>query len=149
MTWRRWALRLLGMTVFSLALAAPVVAHDGCEPYPVTEYSPTGIVGCIVYGEGTASMWQGPGVARNDCRWPWDACTPISITSLDTGLRIIVTPTMFGDLYTGTPDERIVDLDPRAVAALGLDPSRGLWPVLVAPAPGWTDVAMADTAVAR
>ena len=106
---------------------------EGCEPEPIGPNTPTGVKGCVVYGEGTASMWGGPGVARNDCVWPWDDCQPIAIQSLETGITIVVTPTMFGDLYTGTSDERIVDLDPAAVAALGLDPSKGLWPVYVSP----------------
>jgi hypothetical protein len=81
---------------------ARVSAYDGCEPYPITAYSPTGIVGCVVYGEGIASWYHGTGIARNDCVWPWTSCTPIKITSLETGRSVIVTPTMFCDCYTGT-----------------------------------------------
>ena len=128
---------------FLLIVGAELVRADappyvGCRPEPVTEHTPSGLAGCIVYGEGIASMWGGPGVARNDCIWPWTDCTPIRITSLDTGLFVDVTPTLFGDLYIGAPgpngeQARIVDLDPATVAALGLDPSRGLWPVRVEP----------------
>jgi hypothetical protein len=134
---RRTILRLGAWFVaLTLAMAAstPVAAGEpGCRSYPVTAHSPTGIVGCTVYGIGTASMWGGPGAARNDCEWPWRDCQTIAIRSLDTGLVIVVTPTMFGDLYTGTANERIVDLDPGMVAALGLDASRGLFPVEVWP----------------
>lgn len=131
MVGRMKCIRLL-LVLALLALPAPVRA--GCEPEPVGPYTPTGIKGCEIYGQGTASMWGGPGIARNDCVWPWTACQPIVITSLDTGRSITVVPSMYGDLYTGTADERIVDLDPAAVAALGLEPSRGLWPVEVVPA---------------
>lgn len=114
----------------------PVMLPDTstCRSEPVTEHTPTGIAGCVIYGDGTASRWPGPGVARNDCVYPWTDCTPITITSHETGLSITVTPTMFGDLYTGTDKERIVDLDPAAVEALGLNWDDGLYPVTVEPA---------------
>jgi hypothetical protein len=132
--------------LLTLVLSGPARAGapDECHPIPVTWYSPTGIAGCEIYGEGTASMWGGPGAARNDCLYPWRDCQTIAIQSLATGLRIVVTPTMFGDLYTGTSRERIVDLSPRMVAALGLDPAEGLWRVRVTPvdAPVLPDTAL-------
>jgi hypothetical protein len=133
--------------ILALLLLAACVgdARADCEPYPVGPESPTGIVGCVRYGEGIASMWGGPGVARNDCTWPWTDCQMISISSHDTGITILVTPTMYCDCYTGTPDERLVDLDPAAVAALGLEPSRGLWHVTVTPV---REGLLPDTAVA-
>jgi len=120
--------------VVSMLLAAVVHGHDGCRSEPVTVNTPTGIAGCVIYGEGTASRWSGPGVARNDCVWPWLDCQPITITSLQTGKSISISPTMFCDCYTGTADERIVDLDPIALQLLGLDPAQGLYPVTVQPA---------------
>jgi len=117
----------------ALWLAAPTPVGAECEPEPVTVNTPTGIAGCVVYGAGIASHWQGPGVARNDCVWPWNECQAIRITSLDTGRSIEVVPTMFCDCYTTTTGERIVDLDPAAVAELGLDPAQGLYPVFVEP----------------
>lgn len=126
---------LLGWSVFMLLAAImPVRAGDEtCRPEPITVATPTGVAGCVIYGTGIASHWAGPGIARNDCVFPWTDCTPITITSLDTGRSITVTPTMFGDLYTGTARQRIVDLDPAAVSALGLSWARGLYKVRVEP----------------
>jgi len=141
-------LALLAVCFVCLVTSAKAGDPEGCEPYPITEHSPTGVVGCVVYGVGTASMWGGPGVARNDCVWPWTDCQTITVRSLETGIVIIVTPRMFGDLYTTTVHERIVDLDPAAVAALGLDPARGLWPVEVLPfREGESSAVLPDTAV--
>jgi hypothetical protein len=138
---------LLGLVVW-LALA-PGSAAAACEHYaPNPPNEPTGVKGCTVYGEGFASMWGGPGIARNDCVWPFTGCQPIRITSLDTGISVDRTPTMYGDLYTGTPEWRIVDLDPATVAELGLDPARGLWRVTVEPIGiAVADVALPDTAM--
>jgi hypothetical protein len=139
-------LRRAGVAVLLLAIATPAAAADGCRPEPVTPETPSGLAGCVVYGEGIASTWPGPGAARNDCVYPWTSCTTIAITSLDTGLRIVVTPTMFCDCYQrpgpNGEQRRIVDLDQRMVYALGLDPADGLWPVLVEPAAGLPDTAV-------
>jgi hypothetical protein len=139
-----WRVRLLAhVLAIALLFGTAAMAHaadPGCHRIPVTSYSPTGIAGCLVYGEGTASMWGGPGAARNDCTYPWRACQPIAIQSLTTGLVIRVMPVTYCDCYTGTRRERIVDLDPSLVRALGLDPAEGLWPVRVWPIGGATNL---------
>ena len=137
-------LAVMGWVALTIAFMSGVLG--ACEPYPITEHSPTGVVGCTVYGEGVASHWGGPGVARNDCIWPWTDCQPIIVTSLDTGLSVAVTPRMFCDCYTGTADQRIVDLDPATLAQLGLDPSAGLYSVRVEPIEA---VALPNTAMDR
>ncbi len=117
---------------------------------PVNE--PSGVMGCELYGVGVASTWAGPGVARNDCTYPWTDCQPIRITSLDTGLSVEVRPRMYCDCYMkpGPNGEgpRIADLPPDVVAALGL-PGPGLWDVRVeaieTPALG---ISLPDTAMA-
>jgi hypothetical protein len=83
-------------------------------------------------------MWAGPGAARNDCVWPWDKCEPIRVESLDSGKFLLVRPTMWCHCWTGVSGpmgetERIVDLDPSMVRALGLNPEQGLWRVRVEP----------------
>lgn len=115
-----------------------------CEMTAREDYNPTGWEGCTIYGAGTASAWGGPGVARNDCLWPWTDCQAITITvraddrpqcqPAEVGRAITVQPQMFGDLYTRTPDQRLVDLGPAEVNELGLVPECGLWPVTVQPA---------------
>jgi hypothetical protein len=90
--------------------------------------------------QGWASTWAGPGAATHDCRWPWTDCQIRAVQSLDTGVVIIVTPTMYCRCVV--PDSphprRLVDLDPAMVAALGLEAADGLWRVEVIPVDGTT-----------
>lgn len=122
--------------VLIVLLIRPVRAE--CVAYtPVPPNEPSGIKGCELYGVGIASTWSGPGVARNDCIYPWTDCQPIRITSLEPssyGRWIEVIPTGYCDCFMrpGPNGEgpRIVDLPLDVVAALGL-PGEGLWDVRV------------------
>ena len=72
----------------------------------------------------------------NFCTWERrhsTGCGSVKVTSVDTGLVAVVPVVDFGDLYTGTADERIVDLQYDVVAALGLNLADGLYAVTVEP----------------
>ena len=104
-------------------LAAALVLIACLLPSPALAFDPV---------SGWASTWGGPGSATNDCRYPWKDCTPRRVTSLDTGISIIVTPSQFCACEvprTPHPD-RLIDLGPAEWAALGLA-GPGLWRVRV------------------
>lgn len=130
---------LIGLVVVSIAFPRVVRAYDGCYAVPISSNTPTGIAGCQVWGDGIASEYgPGDGVATNWCTWKVRmtiGCGTVTITAKQTGRSVTVPVVDFGDLYTGTPKQRIVDLQFGVVAALGLDQSAGLWPVSVARGP--------------
>ncbi len=134
-----------------LALAATARAGDEtCEPIEVTWYSPTGIAGCTLDGatDGIASTYPGEFAAANWCVWPWTDCGYASVQSHVTGLTITVPVAMYCDCYTNTSDERLIDLTPEQVAALGLDVRDGLFAVTVTPfREGASSATLPDTAV--
>lgn len=97
---------------------------------------------------GTAS-WYGPGdgVATQWCTWTLRhtrGCGWLAIQSHDTGAIVLAPIVDWCQCYRDTPQERIVDLQLGVVAALGLDPSRGLYPVTtwLAETPVLTDTSM-------
>jgi hypothetical protein len=125
-----------------LLIPSQVIARDfnypDCRSYPVGPNSPTGVVGCKVFGIGQASWYSGP-TARNDCEYPWLDCQPIVVTSLTTGRSITIVPAQYCDCYLGDSDrsnDRMVDLSPSQVLALGLTLAQGLYKVRVEPAAG-------------
>ena len=127
--------KLLVLLGFGLAvwLSVPTTA-EACERTAREAYNPTGWEGCTVYGEGWASRYEGAGVARNDCLWPWAACEPIRITALQTGRSIEVQPVMFCDCWWRRSGWwKLVDLNRAAVEALGLDWAQGRYRVRVEP----------------
>jgi hypothetical protein len=114
------------------------LASAACEPEPVTVNTPTGIAGCEVWGDGIASMYgPGDGAAMNFCTWEVRhsvGCGMVEVAALDTGRTVIVPVIDFCDCYTGTSNQRIIDLQYGVVDALGLPRSAGLWAVHVTPA---------------
>lgn len=112
---------------------------SGCYPIPVGPNTPTGIAGCERWGKGIASYYgPGSGVAMNFCTWTYrheHGCGFITVKSLASGLQVTVPVVDFCDCYTGTPDERIIDLQYGVVQLLGLNMSQGLYEVEVWPAP--------------
>lgn len=133
-----------------LVAPAPVLARD-CRPEPASQWAPAGWVCEPRFGVGTASTYAGPHAATNWCTWPWTDCRPVAVTSLDTGIRIVVTPAMWCHCYVRAPGpngerERLIDLAPSHVAALGL-PGPSLYDVLVEPYRGELGPVLPDTAV--
>jgi len=127
---------LAGVLLYTLlAFMQPAETEAVCEAEPITANTPTGIAGCEVWGEGTASHYgAGDGVAMNFCTWKLrhrSGCGEVQITSLQTGITVIRPVIDFCDCYTGTADQRIVDLQWGVVDALGLARSQGLYPVRV------------------
>lgn len=73
----------------------------------------------------------------NFCTWTWrhtHGCGAVLITSAQTGRRVIAPVVDFCDCYTGTGQERIVDLQTGVLADLGLSRSAGIYTVTVEPA---------------
>ncbi len=142
---------LLGILLWIVVglLAALVVSAKDCEAEPASQWAPAGWICPPAYGEGIASTWQGPGSARNDCVWPFDQCIALTVISLDTGRSIVSVPTTWCMCWVGVigplgETERIIDLAPDQVAALGL-PGPGLYRVRVEPA----TVTLPNTALDR
>jgi hypothetical protein len=133
---------LRSMLLAGFLLAVSPISHssgtDGCYSVPVTANTPTGIAGCVVWGQGIASHYgPGNGVAMNFCTWVLrhdTGCGSASITSVTTGRTVVVPIVDFCDCYTGTGDARIVDLQYGVVELLGLPLSQGLYEVIVEPA---------------
>lgn len=122
--------------IFYFGVFASVMKVRGaCQPEPITANTPTGIAGCERWGKGIASHYgPGSGVAMNFCTWELrhgSGCGSVTITSVETGLSVRAPVIDFCDCYTGTPRERIVDLQYGVVEALGLDLAKGLYPVIV------------------
>lgn len=108
----------------------------GCYQVEVTPNTPTGIAGCVRFGEGTASFYQplGLGAAMNFCTWTFrhnHGCGTVKVTSLQTGISVRIPVVDFCDCYTTTADERIIDLQGGVLSALGLNPLDGLYTVRV------------------
>lgn len=133
----RILLTVSALVLILFSCSTPSRAYDGCYAIPVTTNTPTAIAGCEVWGEGKGSHYgPGDGVAMNFCTWERrnnEGCGLVTITSLDTNRSVTVPVIDFCDCYTGTVDQRVVDMQHGVVAALGLNLARGLYPVVVEP----------------
>jgi hypothetical protein len=70
----------------------------------------------------------------NFCTWTLrheKGCGSVTVTALSTGISLRVPVVDFCDCYTGTSDERIIDLQGGLLPLLGLNPAQGLWKVSV------------------
>jgi hypothetical protein len=116
--------RVIAAILLLFALAGPVAA-GGAATGIASHYGPGG------------------GVAMNFCTWTLrhaSGCGFARITSADTGLVVTAPIIDYCQCYTGTSDERIIDLQWDVVSALGLDLSRGLYPVTVEVVGGATSI---------
>lgn len=106
-----------------------------------------------MFGEGIASHYgPGDGVAMNFCTWELrhaEGCGSVKVVSLDHGRSATVDVVDFCDCFTGTADERVVDLQYGVVAALGLDLSAGLYLVRVERVSVIPDTALHPSALLR
>jgi len=148
------------LAVCFVCLVTSAKAGD-CEPEPASIWAPAGFVCPPHYGIGTASTWNGPGAATNSCSFEVrhsTGCGLIAIRSLDTGIVVITEPVDWCMCWVGVTGpngetERLVDLSPDLVAALGL-PGFGLHSVEVWPVEGIGTASVAapvlpDTAAGR
>jgi hypothetical protein len=80
---------------------------------------------------GTASWWAsfGPGIYA--ALPGYVAGTHVTIRVWSGKLHVDAPVITSCQCLVGTPDERIVDVSPGILAALGLDPGRGLYPVAI------------------
>lgn len=86
----------------------------------------------------------------NFCIWELrhsEGCGWVRITSHDTGITVTAEVVDFCDCWVRSSRQRIVDLQYGVVAALGLDLSRGLYPVTVEPAHSSSSMTLPDTAI--
>lgn len=115
-------------------------SHAGdetCYPIAASQWAPAGVQGCTLDGPtaGVVSWYHGTSAAANWCLWPWKDCGRFQVTSTTTGISIVVEPHMFCHCYWQT-DRRLLDLTEAQVVALGLNPSGGIFSVVVTPLSG-------------
>jgi hypothetical protein len=134
-----WLLALLLALAPIHASVEPGRAQSAAPGIPGPWVPPAASQGELV---GIASWYgTGSGVATQWCSWTYRHSTPggcgfLAIQSHDTGLIALAPVIDWCQCYPGTPQERIVDLQLGVVAALGLDPSRGLYQVTTWPVDG-------------
>lgn len=140
---------VMGFVVWGAIAPAFSPTRAACVRYePVPPNEPTGIKGCERWGEGLATHYgPGDGAAMNFCTWELrhsEGCGAVRVTSMESGISLIVPIIDYCDCYTGTPREKIIDLQYGVLIRLGVESAesiaeqrtKGVYPVVVSPVDG-------------
>ena len=118
-------------TLAARATTRPLPASREASRTGPTEKASAATVSQSRAVSGVASWWAsfGPGVYAALPGYVVGTHVTVRVCS---GSRCVLAPVVTScGCYIGTPDERIVDVSPGILAALGLDPAAGIYPITV------------------